>query len=70
MAKKKRTTKGLVKKEDVLQLIQNHIRNIQMNDYGKDSGVPQLYAVMSQIEEMPIEDSELADLYNQTHLWE
>lgn len=50
----KRTTKGPVMKEDVLQIIQNYIRNIQMNDYSRDSGIPQLYAVMSQIEEMPI----------------
>lgn len=52
MAKKKKTAEGLVKKEDVIQLIQNYIRNIQMNDYGKDSGIPQLYAVMSQIEKL------------------
>jgi hypothetical protein len=54
MVKPKRTTKGLVEKADVLQLIQNYIRSIQMNDYGKDSGIPQLYTIMSKIEELPI----------------
>ena len=52
--KPKRTTKGPVRKEDVLFLIQNEIRNIQMNDYGTDSGIPQLYHIMSLIEEMPL----------------
>lgn len=52
----KRTWQGVVKKEDVLQLIQNYIRNIQMNDYGKDEGISQLYHTMELIEKMtPLE---------------
>ena len=53
----KKKNKGYVKKEDVLLIIQNYIRNIQMNDYGKDVGIPALWAVMSQIEEMPVVES-------------
>lgn len=53
----KRTWQGVVKKEDVLQLIQNYIRKIQMNDYGKDEGIPQLYNLMTLVEKMtPLED--------------
>ena len=52
--KPKRTTKGPVMKEDVLLIIQNYIRSIQMRDYGTDAGIPQLYHIMSLIEEMPL----------------
>ena len=45
-----------MKKSEVQLLIQNYIRNIQMNDYGNDSGIPQLYAVMEQIEKLPTVD--------------
>lgn len=51
MARKK-TKNGYVLKSDVLQIIQNYIRNIQMNDYGTDSGIPQLYNAMDQIDKM------------------
>lgn len=46
----KKKKDGMVLKSDVLQIIQNYIRGIQMLDYGTDSGIPQLYAVMSLIE--------------------
>ena len=52
--KPKRTVKGPVMKEDVLQIIQNCIRSIQMNDYGNDAGIAKLYYVMSCIEELPL----------------
>lgn len=53
----RKTCQGVVKKEDVLQLIQNYIRSIQMNDYGKDEGIYQLYHAMELIEKMtPLED--------------
>lgn len=45
-----------LKKSEVQLLIQNYIRNIQMNDYGNDSGIPQLYSVMEQIEKLPTVD--------------
>lgn len=50
MRKKPKDEKVL--KSDVLQLIQNYIRGIQMMDHGTDNGIPQLYAVMDQIEKM------------------
>ena len=50
MAKKKND--GLVLKSEVLQIIQNNIRCIQMLDGGSDEGIPQLYAVMEQIDKM------------------
>ena len=55
MAKKNKD--GYVLKSEVQLIIQNYIRRIQMNDYGKDNGIPQLYAVMEQIEKMPIKDT-------------
>ena len=55
MAKKNKN--GYVLKSEVNLIIQNYIRRIQMLDYGKDNGIPQLYAVMEQIEKMPIKDT-------------
>ena len=55
MAKKPKD--GSVLKSDVLWIIQDYIRGIQMNDYGSDSGIPQLYAVMAQIEEMEVQEA-------------
>ena len=49
----KKIKDGYLTKSKVLLLIQNYIRNIQMNDYGSDSGIPQLYAVMEQIDNLP-----------------
>ena len=54
MAKKNKD--GYVLKSEVQLIIQNYIRGIQMNDYGSDEGISQLYAVMKQIEQMPIKD--------------
>ena len=51
--KGKKNKDEYLKKSEVQLLIQNYIRNIQMNDYGNDSGIPQLYAVMAQIEKLP-----------------
>ena len=45
-------------KSEVQALIQNYIRNIQMNDSGSDSGIPQLYEIMSQIDKLPTIDIE------------
>ena len=47
---------GYVLKSDVLFLIQDYIRGIQMMDGGRDAGVPQLYAVMDSINKMPARD--------------
>lgn len=55
MARKKNKD-GYVLKSEVQLIIQNYIRSIQMNDYSKDNGIPQLYAVMVQIEKMPIKE--------------
>ena len=55
MAKKNKD--GYVLKSEVNLIIQNYIRVIQMNDYGNDNGIPQLYRVMDMIEKMPIKDS-------------
>ena len=58
-------------KSEVQLLIQNYIRNIQMNDYGSDRGIPQLYVVMEQIDNLPTVDivkgneKEALDLVNQ-----
>ena len=57
MRSKKKKDEYLMKSE-VQLLIQNYIRNIQMNDYGSDSGIPQLYAVMEQIDNLPTVDIE------------
>ena len=50
--KVKNKKEDYIKKSDVLLLIQNRIRAIQMNDYGTDSGITQLYSVMSDIEKL------------------
>ena len=47
---------GYILKSDVQLIIQNYIRSIQMNDGGSDKGIPQLYAVMEQIEKMNVKD--------------
>lgn len=52
----KKPKDGNVLKSDVLWIIQNYIRGIQMNDYGSDEGIPQLYAVMEQIENMEVQE--------------
>ena len=49
----KKKKDGYLMKSEVQLLIQNYIRNIQMNDYGSDRGIPQLYAVMEQIDNLP-----------------
>ena len=54
---RKNNKDGYVLKSEVQLIIQNYIHCIQMNDYGKDNGIPQLYAVMEKIEKMPIKDS-------------
>lgn len=54
MARKKNKD-GYVLKSEVQLIIQNYIRGIQMNDYGNDDGIPQLYRVMDMIEKMPVE---------------
>ena len=57
MKNKNKKDKYLLKSE-VQSLIQNYIRNIQMNDSGSDSGIPQLYTVMEQIDKLPTIDIE------------
>lgn len=49
---------GYLIKSQVQSLIQNYIRNIQMNDCDSDSGngIPQLYEIMRQIDNLPIVD--------------
>lgn len=54
MAKKNKD--GYVLKSEVQLIIQNYIHCIQMNDYGSDNGIPQLYRVMEKIEKMPIKE--------------
>ena len=54
---RKKSKDGYVLKSEVQLIIQNYIRSIQMNDYGSDNGIPQLYRVMDMIEKMPIKDS-------------
>ena len=56
MARKKNKD-GYVLKSEVQLIIQNYIHCIQMNDYGNDNGIPQLYRVMEKIEKMPIKGS-------------
>lgn len=53
----KKLKDGKVLKSDVLWTIQNYIRDIQMNDYGSDKGIPQLYALMKQIENMKVQEA-------------
>ena len=55
MARKKNED-GYVLKSEVQLIIQNYIRNIQMNDCGDDEGIPQLCRVMDMIDKMPIKD--------------
>ena len=55
MNNKNKKDKYLLKSE-VQSLIQNYIRNIQMNDSGTDSGIPQLYEIMEQIDKLPTID--------------
>lgn len=54
---RKKNKDGYVLKSEVQLIIQNYIHCIQMNDYGSDNGIPQLYRVMDMIEKMPIKDS-------------
>ena len=55
--KKNKTKDGYILKSDVQLIIQNYIRSIQMNDGSSDNGIPQLYAVMKQIDKMPVNES-------------
>ena len=55
MARKKNKD-GYILKSEVQLIIQNYIRSIQMNDYGSDNGIPQLYGVMDMIDKMPIKE--------------
>ena len=57
MSNKNKKDKYLLKSE-VQSLIQNYIRNIQMNDSGTDNGIPQLYTIMEQIDKLPTIDIE------------
>ena len=57
MSNKNKKDKYLLKSE-VQSLIQNYIRNIQMNDSGTDNGIPQLYTIMEQIDKLPAIDIE------------
>ena len=57
MSNKNKKDKYLLKSE-VQLLIQNYIRNIQMNDSGTDNGIPQLYTIMEMIENLPTRDIE------------
>ena len=57
MKNKNKKDKYLLKSE-VQSLIQNYIRNIQMSDSGTDSGIPQLYEIMRQIDNLPTIDIE------------
>ena len=57
MKNKNKKDKYLLKSE-VQLLIQNYIRSIQMNDCGSDNGIPQLYEIMRQIDNLPTIDIE------------
>ena len=54
----KKIKDGYLIKSEVQSLIQNYIRNIQMSDSGTDSGIPQLYEIMRQIDNLPTIDIE------------
>ena len=54
--KSKNKNDGYLIKSQVQSLIQNYIRNIQMNDCESDSGIPQLYEIMRQIDNLPTID--------------
>ena len=45
----------LIKKSEVLLLIQNYIRSKQMYDFTKDTGIPQLYHIYSEVEKLKTE---------------
>ena len=47
---------GYLMKSEVQSLIQNYIRNIQMNNSDSDGGIPQLYEIMRQIDNLPTFD--------------
>lgn len=56
MARSKRNKDGYVLKSEIQNIVQNYIRTIQMNDYGDDSGIPQLYWAMGLIDNTPPAD--------------
>ena len=56
--KSKNKKDGYLIKSQVQSLIQNYIRNIQMNDSGSDNGIPQLYEIMRLIDNLPTVDIE------------
>ena len=43
----------LIRRKEVILIIQNIIRNIQMQDYGSDSGIRYLYDAIDQIIKLP-----------------
>lgn len=47
---------GAVLKSDVLWIIQNHIRNIQMNG-AENKSIKELYSVMEQIGDMEVQEA-------------
>lgn len=49
---KRKKEEEYLKKDEILTLIQNNIRSIQMRDNSTDSGIPQLYSLMKQIEKI------------------
>lgn len=53
---RKKNKDGYILKSEALLIIQNYIRGIQMNDHGADTGIPQLYAIMDQIDNLEPED--------------
>ena len=58
LSMKKKKNEWILKSE-VLLLIQNNIRCIQMIDYGSDDGIPQLYDLYRQVEKMKGVDGEI-----------
>ena len=65
----KKSKDGYILKSDVQLIIQNYIRNIQMNDSSSDNSIPQLYAVMRQIEKMPVKEfNEAVDESNNSEI--
>lgn len=48
---------GSIQKSDVLWLLQNHIREIQIADEANTPCIPQLYAVMDKIGEMEVQEA-------------
>lgn len=49
----KKIKDDLVRRKEVILIIQNIIRNIQMQDYGSDSGIRHLYDAIDQIIKLP-----------------